>query len=268
MISLDVVGSKSERSAVYALFVVVALEAALNFTVPLYIQVVQGNTPLATSVAMIPFNLTVFAAAMVVVRFYKRFSPRDIALVSFVLTTAALIWLAFIVTNNWETPATIVGLIFFGAGQGALVTLLFNVLVTSSPKHLAGDVGSLRGTTQNLASAVGTALAGAMLVGVLGLVLANTMASSSLPESLRKEAGLDNSNFVSNDDLRGTLEQTSATPEQIDDAVRINSDARLRALKIGFLAFATASALAVVPVRNLPRFDPREIPDPCPERTA
>ncbi len=268
LISLDVVGSKSERSAVYALFVVVALEAALNFTVPLYIQVVQGNTPLATSVAMIPFNLTVFAAAMVVVRFYKRFSPRDIALVSFVLTTAALIWLAFVVTNNWETPATIVGLIFFGAGQGALVTLLFNVLVTSSPKHLAGDVGSLRGTTQNLASAVGTALAGAMLVGVLGLVLANTMASSSLPESLRKEAGLDNSNFVSNDDLRGTLEQTSATPEQIDDAVRINSDARLRALKIGFLAFAAASALAVVPVRNLPRFDPREIPDPCPERTA
>ncbi|MET9254137.1 MFS transporter [Streptomyces sp. NPDC003717] len=268
LISLDVVGSKSERSAVYALFVVVALEAALNFTVPLYIQVVQGNTPLATSVAMIPFNLTVFVAAMVVVRFYKRFSPRTIALTSFLLTTAALVWLAFVVTNNWETVATIVGLIVFGAGQGALVTLLFNVLVTSSPKHLAGDVGSLRGTTQNLASAVGTALAGAMLVGVLGLVFAANMASSSLPESLRREAGLDNVNFVSNDDLRAALRPTSATPEQTDDAVRINSDARLRALKIGLLAFAAVSALAIVPVRNLPAFDPREIPDPKPRETV
>ncbi|MFG3100830.1 MFS transporter [Streptomyces sp. NPDC048182] len=268
LISLDVVGSKSERSAVYALFVVVALEAALNFTVPLYIQVVQGNTPLATSVAMIPFNLTVFVAAMVVVRFYKRFSPRTIALTSFLLTTAALVWLAFVVTNNWETVATIVGLIVFGAGQGALVTLLFNVLVTSSPKHLAGDVGSLRGTTQNLASAVGTALAGAMLVGVLGLVFAANMASSSLPESLRRDSGLDNVNFVSNDDLRAALRSTSATPEQIDDAVRINSDARLRALKIGLLAFAAVSALAIVPVRNLPAFDPREIPDPKPRETV
>jgi hypothetical protein len=27
------------------MFIVVALEAALNFTVPLYIQIVQGRTP-------------------------------------------------------------------------------------------------------------------------------------------------------------------------------------------------------------------------------
>ena len=46
-----------------------------------------------------------------------------------------------------------IGLITFGIGQGALVTLLFNVLVTAAPKELAGDVGSLRGTTQNLAAA-------------------------------------------------------------------------------------------------------------------
>ena len=41
------------------------------------------------------------------------------------------------------------------------MTLLFNVLVTASPKELAGDVGSLRGVTQNLAAAVGTAVVGA-----------------------------------------------------------------------------------------------------------
>ena len=40
------------------------------------------------------------------------------------------------------------------------MTLLFNVLVTASPKELAGDVGSLRGTAQNLAAAVGTAVVG------------------------------------------------------------------------------------------------------------
>jgi hypothetical protein len=47
-----------------------------------------------------------------------------------------------------------------------LVTLLFNVLVTAAPKELASDVGSLRGTTQNLAAGVGTAVAGALLVAV------------------------------------------------------------------------------------------------------
>jgi hypothetical protein len=45
LVSLSVLGRGSERAAVYAMFIVVALEAALNFTVPLYIQIVQGRTP-------------------------------------------------------------------------------------------------------------------------------------------------------------------------------------------------------------------------------
>lgn len=55
------------------------------------------------------------------------------ALFAFGLTTAVLVWLAFVVTNNWETLPTILGLVVFGIGQGALVTLVFNVLVSWSP---------------------------------------------------------------------------------------------------------------------------------------
>ncbi len=40
LLALEVIGSASERAAVYAMFSVVALEAALNFSVPLYIQIV------------------------------------------------------------------------------------------------------------------------------------------------------------------------------------------------------------------------------------
>ena len=167
LLALEVIDSPQERAAVYALFSVVALEAALNFTVPLYIQIVQGRSPLATAVAMMPFNLTVFFAAMLIVRFYDRLTPRQIGRYGFVLCTVALVWLAFVVRNDWSEIPVLIGLVLFGIGQGALVTLLFNVLVTASPKELAGDVGSLRGTTQNLAAAVGTAVAGALLVGLL-----------------------------------------------------------------------------------------------------
>jgi len=68
LVSLTVFGSSQERAAIYAMFTVVALEAALNFTVPLYIQIVQGRTPFDTSLAMLPFNLTVFVTATLVVR--------------------------------------------------------------------------------------------------------------------------------------------------------------------------------------------------------
>ncbi|WP_304112975.1 MFS transporter [Mycolicibacterium bacteremicum] len=262
LVSLSVLGSSRERAAVYAMFIVVALEAALNFTVPLYIQIVQGRTPFDTSMAMLPFNLTVFITATLVVRFYKRFTPRAIGVFSFTLTTVALVWLSVVVTNNWETAPTIIGLIVFGIGQGALVTLVFNVLVTAAPKELAGDVGSVRGTTQNLASAVGTALAGAMLVGILSLNVGQAVVNDvEIPDRLIAQVDLDQVNFVSNDQLREVLSRTDASQSEVDAAVQINTDARLRALKLGLLILAGISVVAILPASRLPGYRPGEIPE-------
>ena len=188
-----------------------------------------------------------------------------IGVFGFILTTVALVWLSVVVNNNWETLPTILGLIVFGIGQGALVTLVFNVLVTSAPAELAGDVGSLRGTTQNLASAVGTALAGALLVSLLGLSIGRAVVEHpELPPSLVTQVDMDNLNFVSNDDLRAALEQTDATPEQIDAAVAVNEESRLGTLRLGLLLLAGLSAVAILPASRLPKYKPEEIPDPSP----
>src|SRR6476660_8916923 len=129
---------------------------------------------------------------MLVVPCYGRFTPRVIGMFSFTLTTVAFIWLGFVVTTSWETVPTILGLIVFGIGQGALVTLVFNVLVTAAPKELAGGVGSVLGTTQNLAAAVGTDAAGAMLVGLLSLRVGQAMISNvDIPESVVAQVDLD-----------------------------------------------------------------------------
>jgi predicted MFS family arabinose efflux permease len=266
LLALEVIESPLERAAVYSMFAVVALEAMLNFSVPLYIQIVQGRSPIATAVAMLPFNLTVFFAAMLIVRFYTRWTPRQIGRYGFVLCTCALLWLAFVVHNDWSAVPVLFGLFIFGVGQGSLVTLLFNVLVTASPKELAGDVGSLRGTTNNLAAAVGTAVAGALLVGLLSAAVLRSIADNpTLPPTLQAEVNLDNINFISNDRLKTVLEGTSATPAQVDEAVRVNSEARLRALKIGFLIMACIAMLAIIPAGRLPNYIPGEMPDPSPE---
>lgn len=267
LLALEVIDSPQERAAVYALFAVVALEAALNFSVPLYIQIVQGRSPLATAIAMMPFNLTVFFTAMLIVRFYDRLTPRQIGRYGFMLCTAALLWLAFVVRNDWSAVPVLLGLVLFGIGQGSLVTLLFNVLVTASPKELAGDVGSLRGTTQNLAAAVGTAVAGALLVGLLtAAVLSSIAANPMLPKEIQSQVDLDNINFVSNDRLQSVMERTSATPAQVTEAVRVNTEARLLALKIGLLLLAGVALLAIIPAGRLPNYVPGEVPSDQPPR--
>jgi predicted MFS family arabinose efflux permease len=262
LLDLRVITSGEERAAVYAMFTVVGLEAMLNFTVPLYIQIVQGRTPIETAIAMMPFNLTVFFTAMLVVRLYPRIPPRRIAQGGFALCVVGLLWLAWVVRNDWSAVPVMLGLITFGIGQGALVTLVFNVLVTAAPKELAGDVGSLRGTTQNLAAGVGTAVAGALLVGLLSAgILYRIAENPALPPAVVTQIDLDSINFVSNDRLLSIMERTGAAPEQVAEAVRVNTEARLQALKIGLLIMAIVAALAIIPASRLPAYRPGEIPD-------
>jgi MFS family permease len=261
LLALEVIDSVQERAAVYAMFSVVALEAALNFSVPLYIQIVQGRSPLATAVAMMPFNLSVFFSAMLIVKFYDKLTPRQIGRYGFMLCTVALLWLAFVVRNDWSELPVLVGLVLFGIGQGSLVTLVFNVLVTASPKELAGDVGSLRGTTNNLAAAVGTAVAGALLVGLLSAGIVRGLADNpSLPPEIQSQVDLDSITFVSNDRLQAVMERTTATPVQIAEAVRINTESRLRALKLGLLIMAALAFITIIPAGRLPNYVPGELP--------
>ncbi len=265
LLALQVIDNPQERAAVYAMFCVVALEAMLNFSVPLYIQIVQGRSALATAIAMLPFNLTVFFAAMLIVKAYPRFTPRQIGRAGFALCTIALLWLAFVVRNDWSAGPVLIGLVLFGIGQGSLVTLLFNVLVTASPKELAGDVGSLRGTTNNLAAAVGTAVAGALLVGLLSsLILGSLAANPKLPPELQAQVNLDGINFVSNDRLQSVMAATTATPAQAEEALRVNTEARLRALKIGLMIMSAVALLAIIPASRLPNYIPGDIPNPSP----
>ena len=268
LLSLAVLESRQERGAVLSMAAIVGLGNAMTFLTPLYIQMVQGRSSFDTAVAMIPYQLAVFTAAMLVVSLYKSHTPRQIARYAFTLVSAGMIVLALVMFNEWSNILVVLGLVLVGVGQGALVTLLFNVLVTSSPKELAGDVGALRGTVNNLSAGVGTAIAGAMVVGILSANIQRAVIDNpTISASLVAQVDLDNVTFVNNDRLSAAMARTTATPAQAAEAQRINADARLRALKLSFLLLGVLSLLMIVPARLLPDYRPGELPPgPQPDR--
>ena len=124
------------------------------------------------------------------------------------------------------------------------------MLVTSSPKDLAGDVGSLRGLTHNLAAAVGTAVVGALLVGILSsIILGNLAENPVITAELKDEVNLTNLNFFSDAQLKERLAGKTVTPEQLAEALAISAEARTRGLKISFLARSGLALLAIFPVQ-------------------
>src|SRR5262249_60732610 len=116
-----------------------------------------GRTGLQTAVAVIPFSLASFLTAVLVVRLYGRLSPRRIARYAFLVTAVGVGLLAIVIRNEWSTFMVIVSMMMAGFGEGALVTLLFNVLVTASPKELADDMGLLAGAAHKPRESRGSA---------------------------------------------------------------------------------------------------------------
>jgi MFS family permease len=263
LLALEVLDSREERAATYAMLIIGALGPAVNFLIPLYIQIVQGRTTLQTAVATVPYTLAIFAAAVLIVRLYSRLTPRWIGALGFIIVSIGLTILAFSIRNEWGTPMVILGLLILGLGEGSLLTLVFNVLVSASPKALAGDVGAMRGVANNMSTALGTAFASLVSVGLLSLFVTSSLVNNpTIPPSLLTQVNLDNVNFISNDQLLAVMSGTTATPEQVDEAVRINTETRVRALKAGFLILAAIALLAVFPSMRLPNYVPGEIPDP------
>ena len=256
LVSLEVLDSTQKRATIYAFLIIGGLGPAVSFLIPLYVQIVQDRSTLFTAVAVVPYTAAIAGSAIFIGRLYDWLSPRMIGVLAFVLVAVGLTLLGFTVHNDWGAPLVILGLILTGLGEGSLLTLLFNLMVALTRRELAGDVGALRGVANNLSTALGTGFASVIAVSLLSLFVTVALNRSTIPDALKAEVDLDNVNFVTNAHLTDVLGKTSATPQQVDEAVGINEEARLHALNASFLILAAISLLAIFPALALPKHNP------------
>lgn len=253
LLALETVDSPIKIAAVFCLLIIGSLGPAITFLIPLYIQIVQGSSEFQTSLALIPYSLSIFAAAFLSVKLFDRLTPRVIGVYGFALVAGGLTFLAFAIQNEWSSLAVLAGLIVTGLGEGALLTLMFNIMVRTSPSKYAGDVGALRGTVNNLSNAVGTAIAAVLVVGVLAANVGHELNYyTSISPELVAQINLDNVDFISNDRLDERLTELGASAEDTALAHQLNETARLNALKVSFLLLAALALLALIPSWLLP----------------
>jgi MFS family permease len=253
LIALDMFGGSSERSVLFSIFSVGLLSAAITFVIPLYMENVQGRTSFHTAVALMPFAGASFAAGAFVVQLHGRVHPRRIARYAFIAVAVGAALLGESMHGRWSDLPVIIGMVLAGLGEGALSTLLFKFLITRASADPTGDVTPLCTSTDYFATAIGTALASALVIGMLGAsVQAKLLESPSISAELKEQVDLNNVSFVSNDRLRKALTRTTATPQEVEEAVRINTQAHLHALRACFFTLAVLAALAFFPAAALP----------------
>ncbi|MDD0857870.1 hypothetical protein NHF46_09085 [Arthrobacter alpinus] len=134
----------------------------------------------------------------------------------FIVVAGALCLIAFTIKNDWGQLFVVLGLILLGLGQGAIVALVFNTLLSSVPKQLAGDVGAWRGLVHNLSGSVGIAVASAFAVAMLASQI--SLGASQHPEiseQLISEVNISDTNFMTNAQLEASIKDRTSSPRNL-----------------------------------------------------
>lgn len=270
LFNLEVLDTAEERATTWCMALMLFIGTAANFLIPLYMQVIQGLSSIQTSFSIIPYTISIFIANTVVARFYDKYPPRHIARAGFIVVALALTLIAFTIRNEWGQLPIVFGLIMLGLGQGSIVALVFNTLLSASPKELAGDVGAWRGLVHNMSGSVGISIATVFAVSLLSMmILTNATASPVITPEIIDQLNFDNVNFLTNEQVEDILaNRIGASPEEVAKAVLINAEARLRALKISLLGLASLALLAIVPAGRMPGFREEDLPVGYPDQVA
>lgn len=239
----------AQRSMLWSIFTIAAVSSGVTFLIPLYIEIVQGRSSLATAYALVPFTVASFIGALSVSRYSSPQAMRNVTRAAFLAVGTGLVLLGAIVRNDWSDASVVLSLAAIGLGEGALATLLFKNLASLAPTEVSEDIEPLCSATSHFAAAVGAAIAGALVIGVLSLNVNRHLARDpAIGTELRAHLDLSRVAFISNDRLQQVLEQLPLTPEHIANAVQINTDARLFALKLSFFALAGLTFVGFLPV--------------------
>ncbi len=138
-----------------------------SFVVSVFLQEVRGYSAIKTGVIFTAATLGILFSSLAAERLAKRYTQRDLIVAGFVVTLAGIALLLALVPT-WDSLAAFVpGLALVGLGLGGMLTPSVNVVQSSFPEALQGEISGLSRSISNLGSSFGTAIAGTILVSVI-----------------------------------------------------------------------------------------------------
>jgi EmrB/QacA subfamily drug resistance transporter len=167
------------------------LMTGVMFSLCLFLQVVLSYDAFKTGLTILPLSITLFIVALAGARFAKRFDPKRIVQLGFLVMVAgaALLGLGMGKTvSGWDfLPAFIV----LGAGLGLVASQINEIEQSAVAREQAGETSGLNYTSQNLGASLGTAIAGALIATILlstsvALIQESTVLNSHQKSTLDK----------------------------------------------------------------------------------
>jgi MFS family permease len=138
-----------------------------SFVVAVFLQTVRGYNAIETGVIFTAATLGVLVSSLGAERLARRYSQKALITAGFVVTAAGIGVLLGLVEASSRVVAFAPGLLLIGLGLGVMLTPSVNVVQSSFPEQMQGEISGLSRSVSNLGSSFGTAIAGTILVSDL-----------------------------------------------------------------------------------------------------
>ena len=256
LIHLDLLKLPRLRGGVSMLVAQNLVLMGIFFTVPLFLQIVQGLDALDTGVRMLPASVGLLLSAIAGSALAKRLSARLLVRTGLGTVFVAALLLLDTVEPELDNGAFLFAMGVLGVGMGLIVSQLGNVVQSAVGDRDRSEAGGLQNTAMQLGSSLGTALLGAIVI--TGLIVAysdNVASDPRISAEVRDQVEVRLSSgvsFVAAEEVEAGA--AAAGVDQATTAALVDEyeDAQLKALKTAFLCAALLALASLFFTRNLP----------------
>ena len=221
--------------------------AGLLFCVPVFLQINLEYSAIQTGITMLPLSFALLAAAIVGSRLSARGVAQDrLVRVGFLTLGVGCVVLAGSLLVTATKLSLAPGLILVGLGLGLVLAIIQDFVQSAAPPEQTSDVAGFSRSVGYLGSALGTAVAGAVLIGVLiavGITQIQQSPDLSTAQKDQLEAALESSTQAMSDtEVEAALQGVSPRVEQ--EVVGIYAEARNIGMQAAAAALGVVSLLA------------------------
>ncbi len=226
------------------------------FTIPLFLQVVQGLDALETGVRMLPTSAGLFFTAIAGSALSKRFPPKPLVRTGLLVVLVAILLLLTTIEPDLDNAPFLFAMGVLGVGMGLIVSQLGNIVQSAVGDSERSEAGGLQTTAQQLGSSLGTALLGAIVITGLiasftGNVAADPRLSADVSKQLEQKLSAGGS-FVAAEQVEAEAKKVGLSTQETGALVDNYEDAQLNALKTAFLFAAFLTVASFWATRRLP----------------
>lgn len=232
---------------------------------PIYLQMVLEYDAMQAGLSLAPLSLSMFGIALLAGKRAGERRPSSIIRMGFALYTLGMVVLLPIVPRADSGWSLLVPLLIAGSGLGLLVSQLNNYTLSPISEERVSEAAGVNSAAGSFGLSFGLAFAGAILLAALSITFTDMADASTVltPDEQQRVADAleDDAEVMTNTHLEELL--VSEPEETRDEIIRINTDARPRALQIALVVPIVAGLVGL-----LSSFRMMRLPDPAPSASV